>query len=107
MAVYAKIKQGTVIDAIVADADFMSKFVDTSPGTWILVPSNQNCCIGGFYDAERNLFSPKPLFESWTWNKETNEFEPPIPMPTDELEDQNFYQWDEQNQKWNLIKRKI
>ena len=107
MSRYAKVIDEKVVDIIMADEKFFETFVDTSAGTWIEVPDNQNACIGGFYDVATNLFSPRPMFESWTWNKETNEFEPPRPMPTDELEDQNFYQWDEQNQRWNLIERRI
>ena len=107
MSKYAKIVNDKVVELMMADSEFMKTFTDISAGLWVEVADNQNACIGGFYDVAKNLFSPRPMFESWTWNKETNEFEPPTPMPTDKLEDQNFYQWDEQNQKWNLIERKL
>ena len=107
MSRYAKVTDEKVVDIIMADEKFFETFVDTSAGTWVKVEDNQNACIGGFYDFEKKLFSPRPMFESWTWNKETNEFDPPTPMPTDKLENNNYYEWNEQNQKWNLVERKI
>ena len=35
MAHYAKVLDGKVIEIMVAEPDFMSTFVDETPGTWI------------------------------------------------------------------------
>tara|TARA_Y100000310_G_scaffold184059_1_gene184202 strand:- start:421 stop:837 length:417 start_codon:yes stop_codon:yes gene_type:complete len=56
------------------------------------------------YDAELDGFiTPQPS-PSWTLNKETFAWEPPIPMPEQEAEvgDEGFihYVWDEENQSW-------
>jgi hypothetical protein len=58
--------------------------------------------IGMTYDSNRDAFiSPKP-FNSWILNENTCLWEAPIPMPTTELENNQFYSWDEENQSWNL-----
>ena len=35
MAHYAKVLDGKVIEIMVAEPDFMSTFVDETPGTWL------------------------------------------------------------------------
>ena len=40
MAHYAKVKNGKVVNVIVADQDFIDNFVDTSPGKWIQTSYN-------------------------------------------------------------------
>jgi hypothetical protein len=58
--------------------------------------------IGFKYDQQRDAFiSPKP-FNSWILNEDTCLWEAPIPMPTTELENNQFYSWNEENQSWNL-----
>jgi hypothetical protein len=58
--------------------------------------------IGYIYDEDRDAFiAPKP-FNSWVLNENTCLWEAPIPMPTTELENNQFYSWDEENQSWNL-----
>lgn len=57
------------------------------------------------YDAERDAFiHPDPPFPSWTLSEESLSWEPPIPMPKQEVElgDEGFihYMWDEENQSW-------
>jgi hypothetical protein len=58
--------------------------------------------IGYIYDEDRDAFiAPKP-FNSWVLNENTCLWEAPIPMPTTELENNQFYSWNEENQSWNL-----
>ena len=40
MAHYAKVRDGKVIEVIVADQDFMDNMIDTSPGKWIQTSYN-------------------------------------------------------------------
>ena len=40
MAHYAKVLDGKVISVIVADAEYMASFVDTSPGKWLQTSYN-------------------------------------------------------------------
>jgi hypothetical protein len=55
--------------------------------------------IGYTYDETRDAFiAPKP-FNSWILNESTCKWESPIPYP----QDNNRYNWNEQNQSWDLI----
>ena len=40
MAHYAKVRDGIVLQVIVAEADFFKTFVDTEPGRWIQTSYN-------------------------------------------------------------------
>ena len=55
--------------------------------------------IGMTYDEDRDAFIPKKPFQSWTLNETTCLWEPPVVKPDD---GQN-YEWNEQNQTWDLI----
>ena len=55
--------------------------------------------IGDLYDEQRDAFiAPKP-FDSWELDEETCLWKPPTPYPTDG----NNYQWNEDDQTWDLI----
>ena len=112
MAHYAKVLDGKVVEIMVADANFMSTFVDETPGTWLETSkkthggvlynddgtkaSDQSgairknyATIGGNYDIWDDAFYEAQLFTSWTLNKTTYQWEPPITQPGDD------YYWDE------------
>jgi len=55
--------------------------------------------IGYYYDEEHDIFTPPQPFASWSFNYETLYWEAPVPMPDDE----NMYQWNEDDQTWDLI----
>ena len=59
--------------------------------------------IGMIYDEDRDAFIYKKLFNSWILNEDTCLWEPPIPYP----QDNNRYNWNEQNQSWDLIEDNI
>lgn len=75
MSHYAKVLDGKVVQVIVAEPDFFTTFIDTSPGQWIQTSYNTHggqhpegrplrknfAGIGYTYDAERDAFiPPKP-----------------------------------------------
>jgi hypothetical protein len=59
--------------------------------------------IGYTYDEDRDAFIPKKPFNSWILNEDTCLWESPIPYP----QDNNRYNWNEQNQSWDLIENNI
>jgi hypothetical protein len=59
--------------------------------------------IGMIYDEDRDAFIPKKPFNSWVLNETTCLWESPIPYP----QDNNRYNWNEQNQSWDLIEDNI
>ena len=64
--------------------------------------------IGYTYDEDRDAFiAPKP-FNSWILNEDTCLWESPIFEPTlteEEINNNNYYSWNEDNQTWDLEQR--
>ena len=110
MAHYAKVVDGTVVQVIVAEAEFFNTFVDSSPGAWIQTsyrthggqhpegtPLRKNYAgIGYSYDAGRDAFIPPKPFASWTLNDTTCLWDAPVAMPTDG----KVYTWNEETLNW-------
>ncbi len=86
MSNYAQIVNGTVVNVIVADADFVAQ----SNLDYVLLSRGG---IGWTYDEQANQFVAPQPYESWTLN-ENNDWQPPTPKP-----DGNYY-WNEATQTW-------
>ncbi len=123
MAHFAKVRDGLVVDVIVAEPEFFETFRDTSPGTWIQTSYNtlggvhynpetgepsedqskalrKNYAGTGFsYDHIKDAFIPPKPHLSWILNDTTCLWEPPISRPSDD----NKYQWNETTQTWVVI----
>jgi hypothetical protein len=54
--------------------------------------------IGYYYDEQRDAFIPPKPFPSWVLNEFSCLWEPPILYPNDG----NYYDWNEENQSWDL-----
>jgi hypothetical protein len=106
MAHYAKVLNGKVTQVIVAEADFFTTFVDSSPGTWIQTSfntiGNQHtnsgtplrgnfAGIGYIYDQANDVFYEPQPYASWVLNNNSWTWEAPTTMPTDEKR----YKWEE------------
>jgi hypothetical protein len=76
-----------------------------SPGRWIPVTDEtRSASKGNNYDPVKNMFYPEQRFASWTLNKETMYWEPPVPKP-DPVFDENgkmikAWVWDESTLQW-------
>ena len=105
MAHFAKVKDGIVINVIVADQEFINNLVDVEAGEWI--QTSYNTRGGKHYDADGNLsgdqskalrgnyagigytwdedneiFWPKQPYASWTKNTSTASWDAPITEPS-------------------------
>jgi hypothetical protein len=75
--------------------------IDNVGGTWVKTSYNGNirkryAGIGYIYDPEQDIFLlPKP-YPSWIYNKELDEWEAPVPMPTTV----GIWDWDEESLSW-------
>ena len=75
--------------------------------TWKQTSYNHNfrkryAGIGCTYNADLDAFIlPRP-FASWVLNNETADWEAPIPQPTPQSPDEEYF-WDEQTLNWVLI----
>ena len=98
MAHYAKVRDGIVLQVIVAEADFFKTFVDTEPGRWIQTSYNTRggvhyqpnsntpssdqskalrknyAGVGFVYDSDKDAFYEPQPYPSWTLNNTTAEF---------------------------------
>jgi hypothetical protein len=123
MAHFAKIVDNTVVNVIVAEPEFFNTFVDNSPGQWIQTSYNTRggvhyqpnseepstdqskalrknyAGVGYTYDADRDAFIPPKPFPSWLLNETTCLWDPPVARPDDD----NFYQWNESTQQWEVV----
>ena len=124
MAYFAKLGTGNIIEnvisinnTVITDAngveqeqlgvDFINKLYNTRD-VWKQTSYNNNirknfAGIGFQYDQTRDAFIPPKPFNSWVLNEDTCRWESPIPYP----QDNNKYNWNEQNQSWDLIEDNI
>jgi hypothetical protein len=111
MGHFAKVVNGTVTNVIVAEPEFFTTFVDTSPGEWIQTSYNTHggvhanggtplrknyAGIGYSYDRTRDAFIPPKPFASWVLDDDTCLWDAPVAMPTTG----GPYSWDEATTSW-------
>jgi hypothetical protein len=82
--------------------DFLTKL--TGYPVWKQTSYNNNfrknfAGIGMTYDEDRDVFIPKKPFNSWILNEDTCQWEAPVSYPTDGQR----YNWNEENQTWDLL----
>jgi hypothetical protein len=123
MAHFAKVRDGVVVDVIVAEPEFFDTFVDSSAGAWIQTSYNTRggvhyqedgetpsadqskalrknyAGIGFSYDPALDAFIPPKPYPSWTLDENTCWWVAPVVYP----EDGNQYNWNEANKTWDLI----
>jgi hypothetical protein len=110
MAHYAKVVNNLVTQVIVAEAEFIETFVDTSPGEWIQTSYNTHsgqhpegrplrknyAGIGYTYNRELDAFIPPKPFASWILDEETCQWNAPVARPDDD----RYYIWNEDTISW-------
>lgn len=114
MAHFAQLdEENKVIQVIVADKEAVVAGVFGSPKTWLQTsyntkynqhpegtPLRKNFAgVGYTYDPALDAFIPPKPFNSWILNEETCLWEPPVKYP----EDNKFYSWNEEQQKWDEV----
>jgi len=73
---------------------------------WVQTSYNQNfrkryAGIGKKYIPETDIFTETKLYPSWTYNVESDEWEPPVPKPAD---GSNYtWEWNEDIKTWTPI----
>jgi hypothetical protein len=123
MAYFAKLGTGNIIEnvisinnAVITDAngveqeqlgvDFINKLYNTRD-VWKQTSYNNKirknyAGIGYTYDQQRDAFiAPKP-FNSWVLNEQTCQWQSPVAMPTAELEENQYYSWNESIVNWEI-----
>ena len=92
MGHFAKVRDGFVVEVIVAEPEFFDSFVDQSPGAWIQTSYNTHggihasggkplrmnfAGVGYAYDIERDVFIPPQPADDWVLNEATCLWNPP------------------------------
>jgi hypothetical protein len=123
MAYFAKLGTGNIIEnvisinnSVITDAngveqeqlgvDFINKLYNTRD-VWKQTSYNNNfrknyAGIGYTYDQTRDAFIPPKPFNSWILNEDTCNWESPVAMPTTELEENQYYYWNESIINWDI-----
>jgi len=102
MGYYVKIEKDKVVDAIIADKDFIdSKVID---GTWIEASktdkNGKRAFIGYTYDKDSKTFIPPKTYDSWVLDVEYK-WKAPVEKPA--LKSNEVVCWDEANTKWKVL----
>lgn len=128
MGHFAKVNNKNIVEqVIVAEQDFIDSGVVGAPHHWIRTSYNTRggvyydpatglpkvdqakalrknfAGIGYFYDRLNDAFYPPQPYPSWTLNQETYLWDPPVPMPTEELPEGQRYVWNEDTVSWDTI----
>jgi len=117
MAHFAKLGVGNIIEQVIvvsndiaiteqAGSDFINKLYNTRD-VWKQTSYNNNirknfAGIGYQYDQQRDAFIPPKPFNSWILNEDTCLWQEPIDMPTEELENNEYYSWNESIINWEV-----
>ncbi len=102
MAHFAKIDNNNIVtEVIVSEKDFINSGKVGDEFLWVQTSYNDNfrknfAGIGYAYDSTRDAFIPPQLFNSWTLNEDTCQWEAPVAMP----DDNKNYTWDEATTNW-------
>ena len=89
--------------------DFINKLYNTRD-VWKQTSYNANfrknfAGIGYQYDQTRDAFIPPKPFNSWILNETTCRWNAPVTMPTTELEENQYYSWNESIINWEIKTR--
>ena len=102
MSHFAKLDSNNiVIEAIVAEQDFINSGVVGDSFLWVQTSYNGNfrknyAGVGYTYDTARDAFIAPQPYNSWTLNEDTCLWDSPIAYPTDDKD----YAWDEDITNW-------
>jgi hypothetical protein len=126
MTYFAKVNNQIVEKVIKAEKEFIDTYIDSSPGVWIQtsyntrggihyqpnsnIPSEDQtkalrknyAGIGYTYDQTRDAFIPPKPFNSWILNEDTCLWNAPVAIPATELEDNQYYSWNESITNWEI-----
>jgi len=74
--------------------DFLS--LENPGDTFSLAPGSNLVVIGDLWFEDKKLTKPaNGQFPSWVWNEDEWQWKPPVAYPTDEIEVDQYWYWDE------------
>lgn len=99
---WAKVDEnGVVQQVIVADQAFIQS--GAVGNGWIPTEKGNNYANRGYtYDSIDKLFYPPKPYPSWVKNNQTATWEAPVAIPNRSLKEDQIYDWNEPQQKWEV-----
>ena len=126
MAYFAKLGTGNIVEKVISinnsvitdsngveqeqlGIDFINKLYNTND-VWKQTSYNNNirknyAGIGYTYDSQRDAFIPSKPYNSWLLNEDTCLWNAPVAKPTTELEENQYYSWNEDIINWEIKTR--
>jgi hypothetical protein len=117
MAHFAKLGTGNIVEQVIvvsndiaiteqAGSDFINKLYNTRD-VWKQTSYNRTfrknyAGIGYTYDENKDAFIPKKPYNSWILNEDTCLWNAPVAMPITELEENQYYFWNESIINWEI-----
>jgi hypothetical protein len=121
MAHFAEIDENNIVKrVIVAEQDFIDSGTVGNSSNWIQTSYNTKggihyapnsnepddgvalrknyAGIGYIYDSDKDAFYASQPYPSWLLNEDSCQWESPVPYP----DDGSDYNWNEENQSWDL-----
>lgn len=84
-----------------------NRFIKTSINNNI----RERCAqIGGLYLEDLDIYTVSQPYPSWTFNIQKRIWDAPVehpPLTEEQIQDRYFYEWSEEDQKWNLKRNQI
>lgn len=96
MANYAQVKNGVVVDIVLANQEWVS--LQEEPTEWVEYSDAAPARINGDY-IDGLFYTPRP-FPSW-YRDEDGDWMPPTWYPTEVYHD---WQWDEETLSWTAVR---
>jgi hypothetical protein len=126
MAYFAKLGTGNIIETVISinnsvitdnngveqeqlGVDFINKLYNTRD-VWKQTSYNRTfrknyAGIGYQYDQTRDAFIPPKPYNSWILNEDTCLWNAPVAIPTTQLQENQYYSWDESIINWEIKTR--
>jgi hypothetical protein len=123
MAYFAKLGTGNIVENVISinntvitdvngieqeqlGVDFINKLYNTRD-VWKQTSYNNNirknyAGVGYTYDQARDAFIPPRTYNSWILNENTCRWEAPVNKPTEQLEENQYYSWNESIINWEI-----
>ena len=128
MAHFAEIDENNIVKrVIVAEQDFIDSGTVGNSSNWIQTSYNTKggihytpnsihrepdggvalrknfAGIGNTYDSDKDAFYQPQPYPSWLLNEDSCQWESPIPYP----DDGSDYNWNEENQSWDVLEDEV
>lgn len=106
MVHYAEIDDNNIVLRVIV-CDTREWCEQNLGGRWVRTyyntPGHTFAGIGFIYYPDLDNFSPPKPYPSWILDTNTMQWNAPVPYPTDPIDPNSYYVWNEELQQWDLV----